>query len=85
MDMFSTEPWGPAVGLTKLFSPFPLTCDFSFFSPLFLSEMIFADDFLLDLDYVFGFSLILMEGEDGWHTPSPVELEYPTCPSEGKV
>ena len=26
-----------------------------------------------------------MEGEDGWHTTSPVELKYPTCLSEGKV
>ena len=47
--------------------------------------MIIVDDFLLDFDYVFGFSLNLMEGEDGRHTASPVKLEYLTCLSEGKV
>ena len=26
-----------------------------------------------------------MEGEDGRHATSPLELEYPTCLSEGKV
>ena len=30
-------------------------------------------------------SLDLMEGEDGRHVTSPVELEYPTWSSEGKV
>ena len=40
--MFSAGSWSPAVGLTKLVSPFSLTRSFSFFCPLLLVGMIFV-------------------------------------------
>ena len=43
-DVFLAGLWGPAVSLTKLVSPFPLTFDFSFFCLLLLLGMIFVDD-----------------------------------------
>ena len=47
--------------------------------------MNFVDDLGIFMIMDLAFLLTLMEGEDGGHTTSPVELEYPTCQSEGKV
>ena len=58
------------------------------FSPHFYGVLPFeplVDDpgMLLDID--FDYVLKLMEGGMGRHALPPVELEYPTCSSEGKL
>ena len=69
-----------------LFSPplFPVILPFPFlWEALPLGP--FVDDLGMILDFDFDYYLKLMEGGMGRHALPPVELEYPTCSSEGKL
>ena len=59
---FSAGPWGPAVGLPKLVSPFSLTHDFHFSPPFFFWAWLVDDLGLLLILFCLA-ALDLMQGE----------------------
>ena len=61
--LFLPDLGGPAVGLPKLVSPFSLTHDFHYFSPLLLLGVTFVVDLGLLLIMFCLAALDLMEGE----------------------